>query len=67
MLTVHAERALLLMSDSKGVQILVIYYRELVIHSNPVVICESQDIDEVEVKAGKTCVSIVTRVSGCSI
>lgn len=45
MLTVHAESALLLMSDSKGWKILMIYYRELVIHSNPMVICECQDIN----------------------
>lgn len=45
MLTVHAEGALLLMSDSQGVKILKIYYRELVIHSNLVVICECQGID----------------------
>lgn len=45
MLTVHAEGALLLMSDSQGVKILKIYYRELVIHSNLVVICLCQGID----------------------
>lgn len=48
MLTVYAESALLLMSDSQGPKILMIDYRELVIHSNLVVICEYQNIDVVE-------------------
>lgn len=48
MLSVYAESALLLMSDSQGPKILMIDYRELVIHSNLVVICEYQNIDVVE-------------------
>lgn len=49
MLTVCAESALLLMSDSQRLDILMIYQRELVIHNNLVMICECQDIDAVEV------------------
>lgn len=54
MLTVHTESALLLMSVRHEVNILMIYYWELVIHSNLVVICECQDIDVVEVVEGRS-------------
>ncbi len=54
MLTVHAESALSLMSDSLGCKILMIHYRELVIHSNQVVICGFQDIDVVVEAEGRS-------------